>query len=408
MVRPERRSRADIIAALVIALVVAVGTGLIWWTSDARATESRPASAPVKPVVPAKAVPATLRQLWAVPSAHTTMPVVAGGVVIAGDGRTVTGHDPVTGQALWTFARDRELCGVSWLYHYAVAVYPDGRGCGQVSTVDGSTGRRGSTRSGYADKHVDLSSDGTNVLAAGASRLELWRSDMVRVIGYGEVDARIKPGQVGVGAGCDLLSAASSTSAVSVLQSCPDRRELQLTLLQAADQDDEPELRDVPLNGVTAESGARVLAVSDTSTAVYLPVPRPRVVVYDNAGSEESSADLSAPPTPAGLQHSAVSQAAGLITWWTGNSLVVFDANRLAYRYTIPTAGPVAPLGPATMMANKLLIPVTGGVGVYEASAGTLERVIPVDRPAGPGPIVPGVAGTTLLEQRGANLVALG
>ena len=55
-----------------------------------------------------------------------------------------------------------------------------------------------------------------------------------------------------------------------------------------------------------------------------------------------------------------------------------------------------------------LVIGATGGVGVYEASAGTLERVIPVDRPAGPGPIVPGVAGTTLLEQRGANLVALG
>ncbi len=223
MVRPERRRRADIIAALVIALVVAVGAGLIWWTSDARATESRPASEPVKPVVPAKAVPATLRELWTAPSAHTAVPVVAGGVVITGDGRSVAGHDPVTGQTLWTFARDRELCGVSWLYHYAVAVYPDARGCGQVSTVDGSTGRRGPTRSGYADKHVDLSSDGTTVLAAGGSRLELWRSDMVRVIGYGEVDARIKPGQVGVGAGCDMLSAASSTSTVSVMQSCPGR-----------------------------------------------------------------------------------------------------------------------------------------------------------------------------------------
>ena len=134
-----------------------------------------------------------------------------------------------------------------------------------------------------------------------------------------------------------------------------------------------------------------MLAVSDTSTAVYLPVPRAAGgSSYDNTGSEESSADLSAPPTPASLQHSSVSQAAGLITWWTGDSLVVFDANRLAYRYTIPTAGPAAPLGPATMMANKLLIPVTGGVGVYEASAGNLERVIPVDRPAGAGPVVPG------------------
>jgi hypothetical protein len=59
-------------------------------------------------------------------------------------------------------------------------------------------------------------------------------------------------------------------------------------------------------------------------------------------------------------------------------------------------------------MADKLLVPVTGGVGVYEASAGTLERVIPVDRPVARGPVVSRVAGTTLLEQRGGNLVALG
>ena len=60
------------------------------------------------------------------------------------------------------------------------------------------------------------------------------------------------------------------------------------------------------------------------------------------------------------------------------------------------------------MMANKLLLPVTGGIAVYEASAGTPEHVIPVERPAGPGPVVPAMAGTTVLEQRGDTLAALG
>jgi hypothetical protein len=408
MVRPERRTTGDIVAALVIAVVIAVGAGIIWWTSDARATQSRPASTPAPTLVPPTAVPSTLRQLWTAASAHTAVPVVAAGAVITGDGRTLAGHDPATGQTLWTFTRDRELCGVSWLSNYALALYPDKRGCGQVSTVDGSTGRRGPTRSGYADDHVELSSDGVTVLAAGDSRLELWRSDMVRVIGFGEVDARIKPGHVGVGAGCDLLSAAASSTAVSVLQSCPGQADVQLTLLRAADQDDEPELRDVPQPGVTADSGARVLAVSDTSTAVYLPVPQPRVVIYDDAGTEVSSANLTEPPAPWGGATGAVSKAGGLITWWTGRSVVVFNANRLAYRYTIGGDGPAAPLGPATMMANKLLIPVAGGLGVFEASAGTFEHTIAVDRPATPGPVVPGVAGTTLLEQRGEQLVALG
>ena len=40
---------------------------------------------------------------------------------------------------------------------------------------------------------MTLSSDGTTVLSAGDSRLELWRSDMVRMISYGALDARIKP-----------------------------------------------------------------------------------------------------------------------------------------------------------------------------------------------------------------------
>jgi len=408
MVKPERRTRADVMIAGAIALVVALAAGLIWWTSDARATQSRPAAGTIKPVVPAKGVPATLHQLWSAPSADTALPVVAGGSVVIGDGRTVTGRDPATGQALWTFARDRELCGVSWLYHYAVAVYPDSRGCGQVSTIDANTGRRGPTRSGYADKHVVLSSDGATVLAAGNTRLDLWRSDMVRVIGYGEVDARVKPSQVGVGGGCELLSAAAGPAAVSLMQSCKGKADVQLTLLRAADHDDEPEVHDVPLPGVTSDSGARVLAVSDTSTAVYLPTPRPRVAVYDETGTVVSGADLTAPPGSAGLQGSAVTQAAGLLTWWTGNAVVVFDANRLAFRYLIPADGAVTPVGPASMMAGKLLIPVTGGIGVYEASAGVLERVIPVDRPALAGPVVPNVAGATVLEQRGDIVVALG
>jgi hypothetical protein len=408
VVRPERRTRADIIAAAAIAAIVAVAAGVIWWTSDARATENRPAVVAAKPFPAAPAVPDKLRELWIAASPRTTMPIAVGGAVVTARDRTVTGHDPVSGAALWTFARDRELCGVSWLYQYAVAVYPDSRGCGQVSTVDGATGRRGPARTGYADNRVALSSDGNTVLATGRSRLELWRSDMVRVIGYGEVDARVKPGQTGIGRGCDIRSAAGASSAVSVLQLCSGHADLQLTLLRAGDQDDEPELRDVPLPGVGPDSAARVLAVADTSTAVYLPVPQPRVVVFDETGAEQSSANLANTPTPPGLESGAVSQAGGLITWWTGSEVIVFDTNRLAYRYTIPTSGTAAPLGPATMMANRLLIPVTGGVGVYEPSAGTIDHVIPLDRPPTPVPIVPGVAGTTVLEQRGDDVVALG
>src|SRR4051812_3911474 len=98
MVKPERRTRADLIAAAAIAVVVALVAALIWWTSDARATISRPAASPVKTLTPAKVVPASLRELWTAPSPKTRTPVLAGGSVVTGDGHQVDGRDPRRGR----------------------------------------------------------------------------------------------------------------------------------------------------------------------------------------------------------------------------------------------------------------------------------------------------------------------
>jgi hypothetical protein len=60
------------------------------------------------------------------------------------------------------------------------------------------------------------------------------------------------------------------------------------------------------------------------------------------------------------------------------------------------------------MMADRLIVPVTGGIAVYTPEDGTLERVIGVDRGNATGPIVPSVVGSTVIEQRGDTVVALG
>ena len=49
----------------------------------------------------------------------------------------------------------------------------------------------------------------------------------------------------------------------------------------------------------------------------------------------------------------------------------------------------MSPLGPAAMMAGRLLIPLSTGLGVYDPASGANERVIPVNHPAGNGPVVP-------------------
>jgi hypothetical protein len=403
MVKPERRTRADVVAALAIVAVVAIVAALVWWTSDARATISRPAATPLPNLRPAKAVSASLRQLWAVQSPKTATPLVVDGSVVTGNGRDVVGHDPATGNMLWSYARDLELCGVSWVYQYAVAVYPDVRGCGQVSTIDAKTGRRGPARTSYADPEVTLSSDGTVVLSAGDSRLEVWRSDMVRMLSYGSLDARIKPG-IPASPLCRLMSAAASSTAVSVLESCPNEADLRLTLLRPSDEEDTPDLKYVPQPGVSDESGARVVAVSDTTTAIYVPMPKPAVNIVDETGATIASTPLPKPPTP----NATMSRAGDLITWWTGDSLMVFSANGLRYRYSVAPSGRNVPLGPATVMAGKLLVPVTGGYDVFDPATGAGDRHIPLERPQVTDHVVPAVAGSTVLEQRGDEVVALG
>lgn len=394
------------VAATAIAGVIALVAAIIWWMSDARATISVPAAAPVPSLKPAKAVPGSLTQRWTAPSPETSRPLVVGGAVVTGAGRGMQGRDPITGETLWSFARDLDLCGVTWIYSYAVAVYPDVRGCGQVSTVDAKTGARGPTRSSYADREVTLSSDGSTVLSAGDTRLEVWRSDMVRMLSYGALDAPIKP-DTPASPLCRLVSAAASSSAVSVLEACDGQDDLRLTLLRPSDEEDTPELKYVQQTGVSDGSGARVVAVVDTTTAVYVPTPKPRLDIVDDTGVVIASTVVPAPPSP----EATVSRPGDLITWWTGDSVMVFSANNLQYKYTVAAAGDDAPVGPATIMAGKLVVPVSSGYDVFDPVTGAGDRHIPLHRPPGDGaagPVVPAVAGEMLLEQRGDELVALG
>lgn len=397
MIAPERRTRGDLIAAAAIATAVAVFIAMFWWNSSTRATISRPAGAPAPNVATSAAVPAALQQRWTATSDRTLVPLIVSNTVVTGDGRTVTGLDPQTGQQRWVYARDTGLCGVSYVYDLAVAVYPDSRGCGQVSGIKAGTGDRGPTRTSYADNQVVLTSDGSAVLSAGPTRLELWRSDLVRILSYGEIDARVKPVNQGIGTGCTLMSAAASDVAVSVLEACRDQKDLRLTLIKPAKEEDEPDTKHVELPGLAVDSDARVLAVSGTTTAVFLPTPRPEVVVYDETGTTVSKTPLRSPATLT-TAAPAVTRPGDLITWWTGSAVMVFD-DKLGYRYTLDA---VDPLGPATMMAGRLLVPVPDGLAVYDPADGARDRLIPLSHPQGDGPVIPAVSGSMVVEQHGS------
>ena len=90
---------------------------------------------------------------------------------------------------------------------------------------------------------------------------------------------------------------------------------------------------------------------------------------------------------------------------------MVFEASSLTLRYTIAAGETTAPLGPGAMMAGKLLVPVTGAIGVYDPVSGANERYIPVNRAPSHATrtrVVPAVSGSRVFEQRGDTVVALG
>ena len=211
MLVPERRRRSDLVVAAIIVTVASLVLGLIWLGSDARGTTSVTAQTPLPPAQAASTVPASLSELWRAHSPATSTPVVAGGAVVAADGGSVAGFDPATGSRAWEYSRDRSLCDIVGAWDSAVAVYRDERGCAQVTELNGSTGAREKQRTSDADAAIELSEDGTYVTSRGDTRLEVWRSDLVRTLEYGRVDAPVNPdGQPR--SGCTLLSSASNSS----------------------------------------------------------------------------------------------------------------------------------------------------------------------------------------------------
>ena len=406
MVKPERRTKRDSCWRRRSHRGGRRRGGGVDLVEQRRAGHDQPACrrAGADPISAARAVPATrCAQLWTAPSPGTTEPVVVAGTVVTGDGprawragiprpASTAGPSPATATCAaspgCTTSPSRST--------------PTVAAAGRSAPSRQAPANAGRPARAYADKQVTLSTDGTTVLSAGHTRLEMWRSDMVRMLGYGDDRRADQTRQYRRTALCTLLSAAASSSAASVLEACREQADLRLTLLKpseggrpAGDQVRAAAGRRAPT------AGARVLAVSDTTTAVYLP-HRSRGSRSTTRPAPEMASTLLHPRALAGPGR-AVSRAGDLITWWTGDSVEVFDGNSLAYRYTDRAPGSVAPLGPADDDGRTAADP--GHRRHRRVRAGDRRRRTPHSpshRPAtSSGPVVPAVAGSIVVEQRG-------
>ncbi|KQR95993.1 hypothetical protein ASG12_17245 [Williamsia sp. Leaf354] len=384
--RPERRTRLDLVISALIVVVVIVVAAVVWYVSPSRHTTSDPAGVPLTAVTPAAAVPAGFTQGWSAPSGASTTAIVTDSAVVTADRGTVEAHDPATGTVRWSYRRNLDLCGAIAGWEASpgvVAVYRNSRGCGEVTSLDPDDGHRSDTRSSDADDEIRLSANADYVVSQGPTRLESWGSTLVRGVEYGRVSAPVKPGTQ-PRAGCRMSSSATGADQIAVIERCGDEPGYRLSIFSAAQDKDEKvkQLGSRIITSGTASPPPRVVAVSSSSVAVYLGsggaisggTGGPQIQVFTTgavlSSSHEVLGDAQAPAD------SVPVRSDGLLSFFTGKGTVILDASALTPRYQVPGT-----LGPAAAMGTDLIVPGPSGITVLEAATGRQSRTIALARP---------------------------
>jgi hypothetical protein len=428
--RTKFRTGIDIAVAVLILVVVLVAGLIVWQSSEVRATSSQinpnPVPEPEQPVE----FPPSLGEAWQANSPATPNPVAVGPVVVTGEGGEVTGRDPLTGNVLWRYSRDIPLCTISSSWSLALAVFrTDGRalpsvdsraqgGCSQFAAFDPASGRlgkqrkpdekldrpNGGTRHSDAELGTRLITDGTFVTATGRRLLTTYRSDLVQTMEYGQLPAIVNPGKQ-PRTGCEYGSVtATAVDRVGVIERCPEDTGDRLTVYRAVHENksDEP---DVVFSIIVGGPGARIVAMTDKRAAVVLPDPS-RLVIYDETGKElsEHPLDLPAQDLRGDPEGRVVPVTKGPVAfyWFTGSKTIALHGIELTPTWTAPST-----LGSGTIFAGRILVPVRDGIQVINQATGELVGTLPVDRRGYSGTVSMASIGPMVLEQRGANLVAL-
>lgn len=402
--RTRFRRPVDFLTIAVILLLGLAAGATIWAKSDIRHTVSKPASyTPHAPDGP-RVIPGTLHEAWHAASAATPVPVVISPTVVTGDSGKVLGRDPLTGAVHWRYQRNLALCTVSSAWSRVIALYRKSTNCSEVSSLDAGTGALGPQRNGNARLDSRLVGDGTYLTTTGSTLLNTWRSDLVQTMEYGTVPDFNNSGRQ-PRPGCQYGSVAAGGGRIAVIERCPTDPSDRLTVYRATAKDsDTPS---VVYSTVLPSTRARLVGITDSQVAVALPDPS-RLVVYGVDDAEQPrDYPLDLPVSafsgdPAG-KVVPTTKADGTTYWWTGSStLALSEQNGLRPLWTIKDT-----LGPGTVFAGLLLLPVADGIAVIDPASGARVSTIPVDRHGYLGEIEMASLGPVILEQRGATLFAL-
>ncbi|MCQ4619330.1 hypothetical protein KBX10_09630 [Corynebacterium sp. CCUG 59401] len=400
---PLRRTRGDLIATAVIAAVCVLLLLIAYFTAPIRQDELAPAAEEFPDAGILANVPNGLTESHALPDASPSpRPLVVNGLVITYADNTITATNPA-GEPEWTYKRGPELCGMASAWGNVVAVYRTKIGCGDVVSIKAATGQYVDTRSAISPEQVAViaSNDRVGTVGnAGISRAELWRSDLVRTVEYGELEARQEP-ETQPNPGCTLTSALTRTELLAITERCEDGAWLRFQKTTPEDSR-KPEMHD---GSVAIPEGAYLVGISQDAAAIHDPATS-KVTSYDKDGAELASTSV---PESNLLADSAIGvadvQTADLphhMSYFDGNNLLLLDPATLAVTTIYQGA-----LGTGAAIGGRLLYASSDGIAVADWDSETVEKVIPVDRGGFTGQVAVASAGPTIVEKRGADVVVL-
>lgn len=396
MTGPLRRKNRDLIATGVIAAVSVAAVAGVALTAPINGSELHPAETPVSHE-PLAEVPTELTEAFTLPDDQLPgqyLPNTVTGLVISTQDSTITAHDP-GGAEIWRYERDREICAMGTAWRKVVVTYRNNAGCGDVVAISAETGQYDSTRSAPAPDQVDSLNSNDRVGTFNPERLELWRSDLVRTLEYGAVEAEQEPGNQ-PNQDCRLTSVLTRTELLATTETCPDGTFLRFQTTTPEDARVPEIAREVEL----ADPGARLVAIGQEAAAIYSSSPAPQITSYDSAGTQLATRAVQ-PVSELPERHvPATADLPHHMSWFDGERLYLFGPTQLQVDHVFEDA-----IGTGVVVADRLLYPTAEGIAVVNQDSGEQLDLLPVTRE--PGPVSLGVAGETIVEKRGDQLVGL-
>ena len=450
------RRRRDLAIGVAIAVIIGAAVIVLWRGGDAAATSlSTAPSGPVPaPGSSQRAAPAAVHEIWTLTTDPALGAVVSPyGSVVTTDGHTVTAHSPDTGSTLWTYRRSNvPLCAIgsaattdTGSADYAgsgiVTGYAKNGWCSQVAEFDPTTGARIRDRTSPNREPGRLIFGGSYTGWVGPDLLELWRSDFVRTIQYGNQPNPVNSD--GPHTGCTFSDMAVADQQFATVEHCA----AQPGVARLAINYDDPKSINKQWDAMhsspraTIDTGSPVallVGISPDRVAILVTSPAPAFVVYDATGTEVSRTQVDIPAA----QISAAA-AAGITPSDTidtrrytlvGDRLLSVSLPKVDAPAPAPTSvssrpsatdatGTIGPsatvvvqsphldwihrgvLGLPTRIAADIIAPVANGLVALGVADGRTGRTISVERGPYRGRIDVTAVGTVIVEVRGGTVV---